>query len=247
MKKILTSLLALAVASAAYATPFTETSPTAGGALPVGVTKVGGIVFDARGVNGSGLVAQLSASSLFAGFAPGDPLVIGTQTGLVPGLLAQLGGGFSELAIRVTLFDGDTAAGNFDFNQNTFFVNGISLGNWSSVNAQRTDNSGTVAGTFSGGGFRDQVLDTGWFYVSNATTLANLYTSILGSSSAIYSLSDVDPRDNEYDFTRGVASGLINSETAPVVTSNVPDGGSTVVLMGACLLGLAALRRRRSA
>lgn len=244
-KKILAPALALITASAAFATTFTETSPTANGLVPSGVTTVGGIVFDARGLNGAELTAQRAASSLYVGYAGANPQVIGTQTGLTAGLLGLLGGGFSELAIRVTLFDGDTAAGNFDFNNNTFLINGISIGNWSSVNAQTTNNLGTVAGTMSGGGFRNNTLDTGWFHVTNAVTLASLYTSILGSNSAVYSLSDTDPFDNYYDFTQGVDGGLINTEVPPVVVP-APDAGATLGLLALSGLGLLLARRRRN-
>ena len=52
----------VAAGPAANATPETETSPT-NGALPSGVTKVGGIVVDLTGSNGARVVSQLSASS----------------------------------------------------------------------------------------------------------------------------------------------------------------------------------------
>lgn len=246
-KKLLAPLVALITASAAFATPFTETSPTANGAVPTGVTKVGGIVFDARGLNGAGLTAQRSAAGLWNGFsgAGNNPLTIGTQTGLTAGLLGQLGGGFSELAIRITLFDGDTGPGNFDFNQNTLSINNITIGNFSSVATQRTDSTGVTV-ISSGTGFRDNVLDTGWFHVTNATTLASIYSSILGTGNAVYRLTDADPNDNFYDFTQGVSGSLINVELPPVVVS-APDSGATFGLLALSGFGLLLARRRRNA
>ncbi len=243
-KKILAPALALITASVVFATPFTETSPTANGLVPSGITKVGGIVFDARGLNGASLTAQRAASSLYSGFAGTNPQVIGTQSGLTGGLLGLLGGGFSELAIRVTLEDGDTGPGDFDFNQNTLAINGITIGNFSSVATQRTDATGVTA-LSSSTGFRNGILDTGWFHVTNAVTLASLYTSILGTNSAVYSLTDVDPFDNFYDFTRGVDGGLINTEVPPVVVPT-PDTGATFGLLALSGLGLLLARRRRN-
>jgi VPDSG-CTERM motif len=255
MKRLIQTSLALLALTSAYATPFTETSPTSEGGVPTGVTAIGGIVLDIVGLNGARLVAQQSAGSLWVGYATTtgnfgdpttDPLVIGTQGGLTAGLLAQLGGGISELAVRMTLFDGDTGAGNFDSGDNTLLLNGINIGNWSSVQAQNTNAAGTVAGSFSGGGFRDNTLDTGWFLVTNGATLAAIFASIQGSNQVIYSLDDTDPGDNYFDFTQGVDGGLVNVETPPVITppSNVPDGGATLALLGSSLLGMGMLRRR---
>ncbi|HET6576066.1 MAG TPA: hypothetical protein VFG68_20865, partial [Fimbriiglobus sp.] len=89
-------------------TTFTFTSPTSGGALPSGVTEVGGIVLDIVGANGARVVSQLAASSLHQGFAAVNPLTIGTQTGFTSTVVNALGGGISELAVRITLLDGDT-------------------------------------------------------------------------------------------------------------------------------------------
>jgi hypothetical protein len=243
MKKVIQSLLAVLTVASVHAVPFTEISPTSEGALPTGTTKVGGIVFDAVGLNGNRLVAQKAAGSLFVGYATSNPQVIGTQTGMTSGLLSLLGGGFSELAVRVTLSDGDSAAGNFDYNSNTFLINGFTIGNWSSVNALSTNAAGTTSGTFSGGGFRDNTLDTGWFYTTNTSLLSSVYSSIFGSGQVVYSLNDISAGDNYYDFTQGVDGGLINTEVAPTVSA-VPDGGSTFLLLGSAMVGLVALRRK---
>src|SRR6476646_6482132 len=108
-------------------TAFTTTSPTSGGAVPAGVTEIGGLVLDLIGTNGVRVVSELPASQLFVGYSntgtptgfQGNPVTIGIQTGFTPAVLSALGGGIAEAAVRVTLFDGDTASGNFDFNDNT--------------------------------------------------------------------------------------------------------------------------------
>lgn len=246
MKTSLRTLLALMAIGTAHATPFTETSPTSGGAVPTGVTRIGGIVLDAIGTNGIRLVAQLSANSLFAGFATTNPQTIGTQMGLTAGLMAQLGGGFAELAIRVSLHDGDNSfgTGNFDVNQNFLLVNGVNVGNWTDVIAERTDSTGVTSVSFSSGGFRNGILDTGWFHVTNSTVLASVYNSIVSTGMAVYAMDDVDPGDNEYNFSLGISGGLINTNVPPVVSGNVPDGGSTLLLMGAAFGVLGMLKRR---
>jgi hypothetical protein len=260
MKKnsFLRTLLQLAVvatlgASSAQATTLSMTSPTNGGnTLPAGVTAVGGLVLDVIGTNGVRVVAQLSAASLFVGFynngTPagfnGNPGTIGIQTGLTPALLSQLGGGFAQLAVRVTLFDGDSANGNFDFNDNTLLLNGVSLGNWSAVNTQTTDGTGTTGIGAVHAGFQDNVLDTGFFYNTNAATLASIYSSISGAGGQItYQVNDVDPFDNFYDFTQGVDGGLINVGSAPVVTPSVPDSGSSLALMAIAIGTIGGARR----
>lgn len=244
-KRLKNSLLAVAVigaaalSPAAFATPFTTTSPT-GGALPTGVTEIGGIVLDLTGTNGTRVVSQLAASSLYVGFASTNPFTIGTQTGFTAGVVGALGGGLASASVRITLFDGDTAAGNFDFNQNTLFLNGINFGNFSSVATQNTNASGTVAGS-SSTGFRNNTLDTGFFTSTNAGVLASLFAS-LSSGSVAYSLSDVDPFDNFFDFTQGIDGGLVNVGQGPTVTG-VPEP-ATLGLLGLGLMGVAFGRRR---
>ncbi len=244
MKRILSTIVACALTTtAAYATPGTRNSPT-GGALPGAVTEVGGIVLDLKGANGTRVVTQLAASSLYVGFANANPLTIGTQTGFAPSVIAALGGGLQSASVRVTLFDGDTQAGNFDFNNNTFFAGGVSFGNWSAVATQRTSNDGlTLLG--SGFGFGDNILSTGFFSVNTAPELASLFTA-LGSGTLAYSLSDVDPFDNFYDFTRGVDGGLINVGTGPIVTpGGVPEPAAWAMMLAGFGLVGGAMRRRQ--
>ncbi len=212
-------------------TAFTNTSPTSGGAVPTGVTEIGGLVLDLIGANGARVVSELPASQLFVGYSnagtpagfQGNPVTIGIQTGFTPAVIAALGGGIAEAAVRVTLFDGDTASGNFDFNDNTLRLNDITVGNFSAVQTERTSSNGQVA-SFSELGFQNEELNTGWFKITGAATLSSLYTS-LSSGQVKFALNDVDPTDNFYDFTQGIDGGLVNVGQPPVVTppSTLPD------------------------
>ncbi len=237
--------LALALFSGvASATPFTITSPINGGqAVSTGVSEIGGVVFDALGLNNTRVTSQLAASTLFTGFASGNPLTIGTQTGFTGAITGLLGGGFSEVAIRFTLFDGDSAPGDFDAGtDNTLLVNGVDFGFWSGVSSERTSSDGLTS-ISTGIGFGDNILSTGWFFNNDATALATLFSSITGTTEVVFRLNDVDPGDNFFDFTQGVDGSLINTGQGPTTGGNVPEPASlTLFAMG--LLGFSWLRRK---
>lgn len=256
MKKLLLAAVAVGslIAGAASATPFTRNSPTGGG-LPGGVTEVGGIVLDLKGLSGTRVVTQLAASSLYVGFAnsgtpvgqQGNPLTIGTQTGFNASVLAALGGGLSSASVRITLFDGDSAPGDFDDgNANTLLLDGVDFGFWSAPTTQQTNNTGTMLLSTTTG-FGDDILSTGFFTNSNAASLASLFTNLADGSVAFLLRDDRNPFDNFYDFTQGVDGGLINVGTGPIVTppSGVPEPATwAMMIVGFGLVGAAARRRR---
>jgi len=213
-----TALTCLAAGVPAAASPFTETSPTSFGTLPDGLTPVGGIVIDLAGANGSQVFSQVAASDLSVGMFASSPGLIGTQSGYTNAVINSLGGGITEAAFRITLFDGDNAAGEFDANQNRLLVDGVDLGDWTAVNAQATDGAGdATADGFSGGGFRNNILDTGWFFTDDTADLAALYAALTADGELAIELTDVDPNDNFFDFTQGIDAALAGGSIVPTV------------------------------
>ncbi len=257
-KQLLTGSLLIAASASAWSTPFTSTSPSGFDVTTVGASTVGGIVVDLVGLNDARVISQLSASSLYVGFYDsgtpaayqGNPGTIGIQSGFGDAVTGALGGGLKSAAFRFTLYDGDTASGDFDENDNTLLVNNTNLGDWTAVNAQNTDGSGNPgASGLSGGGFRDSLLDTGWFYSTNAAALASLFAAIDAADSLTFQVNDIDPYDNFYDFTQGLDASVINVGQGPGIIPG-GDGGSVpepgiLGLLGAGL-ALTWFSRKRS-
>lgn len=223
-------------------TTFTMTSPTAGGALPDGVTAVGGIVLDLIGLNGVRVVAQLSAATLpnnlATGFNPsvGNPSPIGVLGGLSPEVLAQLGGGLSQMAVRMTVEDADTSNGDVDFNDNFLMLNGVQIGNFSSVATQATNDAGIPSG--QGIGFQNSLISTGWFLVNDANALSQVFTSLQNSNQANFALLDDDPFDNGYDFSRGI-DGSFLGVTVPNQAPDAVDDAYEVSQNGVLVVNVA--------
>ena len=211
----------------------TTTSPV-GGNLPTSTPTVGGIVLDLIGSNGQRVIAYLGAATLYQDVSPAirsqtPEIVIGTQEGLTSTLLAGLGGGISQAAIRITLFDGDTsgpkisASENQDFNQNTLLLNDINFGNWSTVETATTDSVGNKISTNTSNiGFFNNELDTGWFSTNDSTILSGFYTSLVNTGKVVYKLLDSVPGDNYRSFQQGLDASTIDSSSSTPNVKIVP-------------------------
>jgi hypothetical protein len=238
----------LITTTSSQATTFTRTSLTSSGLLPSTVSEIGGVVVDLIGINGTRVVTQAAASGLYTGsFSTVNPITIGTQTGFSSTVIDALGGGISQAAVRISLQDGDSAAGNFDFNQNNLLLNNINFGNFSAVQTQNTDGNGVAIASSLRNGFGDGTLDTGFFFSNDATTLGQLYNS-LSSGSIVFGLNDLSPGDQFYDFTQGLSSSVINVGSGPVVTPPTTPNASVpepFTIVGTLMGGAAALRMRK--
>lgn len=244
-KKLYLSVMLALIAPTVFASPFTNTSPTGTDVTVSGASTIGGIVIELVGASGSRSLSQIAASTLFVGFNNSIPQNIGSQGGFTSTILDPLGGGLSSASFRFTLDDGDNSSGNFDYNENTLLVNSINVGNWSNVVTQTTNSAGGAISGFDSG-FNDNLLDTGWFHVTDSGLLSALFTSLLSTATLSFQVSDVDPGDNFYDFTQGIDNELANVGSGPVVLPpvNAVPLPAALPLM-ATALGLFGFAKRR--
>ena len=192
----------------------------AGGQLPAEITPIGGITIDLVGKNGTRIVSELAAGSLYNGWSLANT-PIGIATGFTTTLLNALGGGLSKASFRVTLWDGDSASGDFDYQMDTLTVNGVLVDNFSNIPTTQTDSTGsTIISTNPAGGFRDSILDTGFFSVPSSN-LSALFSSLQTTGSLQFSLNDATPGDNNLDFTQGIAGRLAYIGYLPGINSPI--------------------------
>ena len=268
LRNALLTVVVVASATAAHADTFTRTSPT-GGLLPSNVSAVGGVVTDLVGINGNRVVAQVSAGSEFIGNEQNFPtvngsrwLTFGIQTGITSAVVNALGGGIASASFRLSLYDGDSQAGNFDFNQDSLYVSatggtvgttstsstGTNLGNFSTVVTHQTDGTGNQISSNLGPGFGNNILDTGFFSSTNSTTLAALYnqlvTASVGDQMLRFQLNALTNGDQYYDFKQGLDASVIDVGSGPVVVATTPEPNS-LILLGTGALAVAGVVRRK--
>ncbi|BAY65706.1 hypothetical protein NIES22_58130 [Calothrix brevissima NIES-22] len=239
------------VANSAQAATLDLSSPTSKGVLPTEITSVGGVVLDLVGQNNTRVTSQLGASQLFRGYYHtgnpkayrGNPGTIGIDNNFTSSIIDKLGGGIKELAVRFTLFDGDSGPKEKDPDtQNALLLNNIDFGYFGQVSTKQTDASGNVNPGDPGGiGFRNNKLDTGWFYVTNTSTLSNFYTSLLNNQKVVYQLRDTDPYDNFYDFKQGIDSTFIKVTSA----QSVPEPMTIFGTLTAGAFGVTLRRKQK--
>ncbi|MBL0968338.1 MAG: tandem-95 repeat protein [Brevundimonas sp.] len=219
-------------------TAFTMKSPTTGGDLPSGVTAVGGVVLDLIGLNGVRIVLQLPANQLFSGMwgpdnttpAPNGALgrigQIGVVGGLSPQVLAQLGGGLSQMAVRITVDDADTSVGDLDYMNNFLTLNGRDIGNLSTQATQSTSNDGVLRGSATG--FQNGSISTGWFLVTDSGVLNDVYGSFFNGNQAAFGIRDEDADENGYNFKVGIDGSYFGVTTPNQAPTAVDDNGYVV-------------------
>ena len=187
------------------------TSP-AGGAIPTAATPIGGIVLDLVGKNGVRLFSQVSASSLFKGYNFSDKsLTVGTLTGVDRDLL---GGGLQSAAVRLTLYDGDSARGDFDYQDLSLSLDGARLGSLSDLLTYSHDSKGGNVSV--GDGFANEKTATGWISVASAD-LKRLFDKLQTdpTKSSIFEVISKDGDIQYYDFTAGIDASFSNVVVAP--------------------------------
>ena len=221
----------VAVAPEATATQFTETVPNGNGTIPNTYPPVGGTLFTFIGANGNIYYQFVNPSTQFEGFQytgqpaafRGNPFQLGPTQNLNCGTVTcstYFGGSIVEGYARLTARDGDACSGNFDFNDVFFEVNGIRVGSFSDVQAERTSRDGTTSIGFENC-FRNQgnnETSTGWYDLTN---VPGLLDNILQTGSTTPFVFDDDGSTNRGDnfwFFRDGNDATGTPEVAPGIT-----------------------------
>nr|MCU0800225.1 hypothetical protein [Paracoccaceae bacterium] len=206
----------------ALATNFTMNVPGTSLRLPTGYPEAGGVAIVMVGANGNAYYQFSDPTGAFQGFNnsgtptafQGNPFTINNPIALDCGASScstYFGGSIAQMYVRFTAQDGDTGAGEFDFNDITLRVNGFDVANWSTVQTEITNTAGTTSLGFRTG-FTNNTYNTGWVSSTNAALLNNILTTGRTTSQ----IFDRDPNDNFWDFRIG------NTLTNPDIVTVAP-------------------------
>lgn len=167
------------------------TSPTGYGGLGASVPSYGGAVIDIIGNNENRVLSYISERELLHaglvtdenGFAMAS---IGTLS-FSQEMLDALVGGIAQIAIRLTMWDGDNSLLNgveqgFHANKNFLYVNGSEFGNFSNVDTQTFERfGGDQVDTDGVTGFITDYSAVGWFSSTDSTLMQSISDSIFSS------------------------------------------------------------------
>ncbi|MCF6320797.1 MAG: hypothetical protein L3J32_03405, partial [Rhizobiaceae bacterium] len=210
--------------------------PNGNGAIPNTYPVVGGTMIVLIGQNGNIYYQFVNPSTQFQGFQntgtpvafQGNPFQLGPTQNLNCGptpCSTYFGGSIVEGYVRLTARDGDACAGNFDFNDVSFELNGFNVASFTGPLTERTNMAGTTSIGFENC-FRNQgasETSTAWFDISANTALLNNILTVGSTTPAVF---DNDPNDNFWFFRDGndatgtpeVAPGISIVKTADVTS-----------------------------
>ncbi|WP_418152373.1 hypothetical protein AB8615_10925 [Litorimonas sp. RW-G-Af-16] len=225
-------------AATAHATAFTTTVPDGNGQIPNTYPPVGGTVVVLIGTNGNIYYQFVNPSTQYEGFYndsrngtpaafEGNPFQLGPTQALNCGPTAcvdYFGGGIAKMYVRLTVRDGDTCPGNFDFNRVEFRLNGRVISNFTGPLAERTNPAGTTSYGFENC-FRDDrsagsvngETSTAWFESEDQVVLDDILAT--GSTTPqIFSQPRANGRPNgNYWYFRDGIDATGTPEVAPGV------------------------------
>ena len=174
----------------ANASMILTTSASSAGALPDEIPVFGGAVIDIITEDNTRLVNYISRDELFHGHVNSDRNDYASQElgslAFTADMLSAIGSGIAELAIRLSLYDGDNAVGadvdsdvEYQANKNFLVVNGEEFGNFSDVVTISSSRKGEVYyDNFQATGFANKMSATGWFYSSDDSILTSIQSTI---------------------------------------------------------------------
>jgi hypothetical protein len=184
----------LAINANASLSSILTTSPTSAGALPVDIPVFGGAVIDIITADNTRLINYISRDDLFHGHVNSGRLDFASQQLgsllFTFGMLDAISSGITELAIRLSLYDGDNAVGadviigdEYQANKNFLEVNGIEFGNFTEIKTVTSSRKGEeYFNDFEATGFANKKSATGWFYSNDASILGFINDSLLDTS-----------------------------------------------------------------
>ncbi len=198
-----------------------NTSPVEGGsALPISVPPIGGVIYDFVGLNGVRLSASIAANDLPTFTSANNSFQVLNSTTISARSLSALGGGISELGVRITISDGDTASGNIWVNSSFLSFNSVAqVVDLSQTQTYSHNSLGDVGANAIQTGYPNDNLATGWSLITDSAKLSAIYASLVSTGGVLdLKWQQTGSGGNFLDFTSGIDASLLSF---PTVSANV--------------------------
>ncbi len=210
-------------------------SPTGKELGDTDIPEFGGAVVDIVGENNNRILSYIAEFELaHVGLITDVNGLASTSIGSVvydQNTLDVLGGQIAQIAIRLTMWDGDNTLANgtengFHANKNYLYVNGFEFGNFSTVETQSYERfGGTAVDTPGITGFLTDHSAVGWFSSTDRSLLDDISTSLFndGVLDLDFKIKDAAPNhanfisfsDKYEELDRQIRSFTSTSVSAP--------------------------------
>ncbi|WP_100643167.1 PEP-CTERM sorting domain-containing protein [Alteromonas facilis] len=233
------------------------TSPTGYGNLGAAIPDFGGAVIDIVGNNNNRVVSFISERELaHVGLTTDSSGYVETAIGALAfneEMLDALAGGISQIAIRLTMWDGDNDLLNgvengFHANKNFLFVNEAEFGNFSTVETIAFERFGvSQVATPGTTGFISDYTSVGWFWSDSASLVGGIWDSITstGLFSMKFVISGAAPGHKNF-ISFSDRDDRLETQVKSFTEISVPEPNSILLMLFVvALFGITALKTRK--